>query len=268
MPIFSYFILSQKLYKHHILALIIGLFGAVIINGCRFALGFCKSEEYPFHIISILLSSFSSLALVLIKYILTEYVILTPYILLFYDGLFCIIISIFITLIEYFIVPHIPKVDYEKEYKTDYFYCNFVEIFTIFWNQDNKFYGLFFTSMILPFFYYISYIFTVYNYSPFLTILIDTILPVDSDVLDCVIFHTQNGESAKVILVRFLIQMIGYIILFIGSLILNEIIILNFCEFSKNTIINLNERWKLESLNTLNINNNSQNESIISEEQL
>ena len=203
-PIFSYFILSQKLYKHHILALIIGLFGVVIINGCRFPLGFCKSEQYPFHIINIFLSSFSSLALVLIKYILTEYLILTPYILLFYDGLFCIIISVLITLIEYFIVPHIPKVDYEKQYKTDYFYCNFVEIFTILWNQDNnKFYGLFFTSMILSFFYYSSYLFTVYHYSPFLTIIIDTILPIDSDVLDCVIFNTQNGETAKVILKRF-----------------------------------------------------------------
>ena len=246
-PIFSYLILSQKLYKHHLLALILGLFGSVIINGCRFLLGFSLFKHYPFHIINIFLSSFSSLALVLIKYILTEYILLTPYILLFYDGIFCIIISIFITLIEYFIVPHLPTIPYEKEYKTDYFYCNFVEIVTILLKQDDiRFYVLFFTSMILSFCYYISYIFTLYHYSPFLTILVDTILPIDSDVLDCVIFDTQNGENANVILKRLLIQMIGYVILFIASLILNEIIILNFCEFSTNTNINLYERWKCE----------------------
>ena len=267
-PIFSYYILSQKLYKHHILALIIGLFGAVIVNGCRFPLDFCKIDEYPFHMINIFLSSFYSLALVIIKYILTKYVILTPYILLFYDGIFCIIISTFITLLEYFVVPYIPKVEYEEEYNTDYFYCNFVEIFTILWNQHDKiFYISFFISMILSFCYYICNVFILYHYSPFLTILVDTILPIDSDVLDCVIFNTQNGKYANDILVRFLIQTIGYIILFFASLILNEVIILNFCEFNKNTNLNIYERCKFESLNALINNINSENESIISEEQ-
>ena len=68
----SYLILSKELYRHHLLALFLGLIDAIIVNGCRFPLGFSKVEEFHFHLMNIFLSSLYSLALVLIKYIFTN----------------------------------------------------------------------------------------------------------------------------------------------------------------------------------------------------
>ena len=44
-----------------------------------------------------------------------KYSFLSPYLLLFYDRIFCIIISLLLTLPEYFIVPKLPKVDNEDK---------------------------------------------------------------------------------------------------------------------------------------------------------
>ena len=267
-PIFSYFLLNKQLYRHHLLSFILGFAGAIIINACRFFLKFSYVEDYKFHILNIFLSSIYSLALVLIKYIFLKYVILSPYILLFYDGIFCIIISILLTLLEYFIVTKLPS-DKDKFDNYNFFYNNFIEIFTIFWNQNDKiFFVYFFLSMILSFCYYISNIFIIYNYSPYLNILVESILPIDSDVIDLVLFDIEYDHKKDEVLKRFLIQLIGYIILFFGALILNEIVILNFCGFNKNTHLNILKRSKedMSSLIILNNDNEDDNNSICSEE--
>ena len=98
-PLFSYFILDKVLYRHHALALFLAIIGGVIINACRFILKFSIIDDYPFHISYIFLSSLYSLALFLTKYIMKKYIFLSPYLLLFYDGVFCIIISILLTLL-------------------------------------------------------------------------------------------------------------------------------------------------------------------------
>ena len=267
-PIFSYFLLNKQLYRHHLLSFILGFAGAIIINACRFFLKFSYVEDYKFHILNIFLSSIYSFALVLIKYIFLKYVILSPYILLFYDGIFCIIISILLTLLEYFIVPKLPS-DKDEFDNYNFFYNNFIEIFTIFWNQNDKiFFVYFFLSMILSFCYYISNIFIIYNYSPYLNILVELILPIDSDVIDLVLFDIEYDHKKDEVLKRFLIQLIGYIILFFGALILNEIVILNFCGFNKNTHLNILKRSKedMSSLIILNNDNEDDNNSICSEE--
>ena len=254
--IFSYFILDKEFYRHHSLVLILGFIGASIINICRFPLNFSKISEYPFHLLNIFLSSLYSLALVLIKYIMIKYVILSPYLLLFYDGIFCIVISIIVTLIEYFFVFKLPEV--ENENSENFFYNNFVGIITIFKGQSNTFFILFFISMILSFCYYISNIYIIYRFSPFVNILVELISPIDSDILDCVIFNTTNDHPAKDILKRFFFQSFGYIILFFASLILNEIIILNFCGCSQNTFLNISSRSKMDSLALVNFGNDNE----------
>ena len=197
---------------------------------------------------------------------MNKYIFLSPYLLLFYDGIFCIIISLLLTLLEYFIVPKLPKVDNEDKNfgNNNFFYNNYVEIFTIFYGQEVKsFYALFFVSMALSFCYYISNIYIIYHYSPFVSILLEIILPIDSDILDYLLFNSANYHIPDEILKRFLFQMIGYIIIFIASLILNEIIVLNFCGFSSNIYVNILARTKNESLILLNVNNenDSDNES-------
>ena len=110
--------------------------------------------------------------------------------------------------------------------------------------------------MTLSFCYYISNIYIIYHYSPFVSILLELVLPIDSDILDYLLFHSTNDHALKEILKRFEFQMIGYIILFIGALILNEIIVLNFCGFNTNTYLNILARSKNDSF-LININNDN-----------
>ena len=108
-----------------------------------------------------------------IKYIMSKYLILSPYIFLFYDGIFCIINSIICTLIFYILVINIPdvnpKIDIAEE-NNKYFSNNFLQIFTIFIGQEWEFYLYFFLSFIISFFYYVINALTIYNYSPYLFI--------------------------------------------------------------------------------------------------
>ena len=259
-PLFSYFILNKILYKHHALALFLAFIGGVIINVCRFLLPFSYIEDFPFHILYIFLSSLYSLALVLTKYIMKKYVFLSPYLLLFYDGFFCIIISILITLLEYFIVPKLPKVGDEEKNNFNFFKENFLEIITIFKGQPWQFYLLFSLSFIFSIFYYISNIYILFHYSPFLNILFELILPIDSDILDYIIFRDENGRPSNNVFTRFGYQIVGYVILTFGALILNEIIVLNFYGFNTNTFLNIAKRSENDSVALLNIN--SENDSV------
>ena len=261
-PLFSYFILDKVLYNHHALGLFLGFIGGFFVNACRFFLGFSKMENRYFHLLNIFLSSLYSLALVLIKYIMKKYIFLSPYLLLFYDGIFCIIISMFLTLLEYFIVPKLPIIGDENQHKFKFFKENFVEIITIFKDQYRIFYFLFFLSMLFSFCYYISNIYILYHYSPFLNILFEIILPLDSDILDYLIFGEESDHPLNEILERLGYQMIGYTFLIFGALILNEIIVLNFLGLNKNTFLNIAERSANDSLAVLNIN--SENDSVSS----
>ena len=250
-PILYYFILDKELHRHHILALILGFIGAFIINLYRFVLEFSDTTDYPFHLLNLFFSFLYSLALVFIKYIMSKYLILSPYIFLFYDGIFCIINSIICTLIFYILVINIPdvnpKIDIAEE-NNKYFSNNFLQIFTIFIGQEWEFYLYFFLSFIISFFYYVINALTIYNYSPYLFILIESCLPIDSDIFP-IIFNNNvyDNETTEKIIKRTYIQVIGYIILFFASLILNEIIVFNFCGLNKNTFSKIVLRGDLDS---------------------
>jgi hypothetical protein len=56
------------------------------------------------------------------------------------------------------------------------------------------------------------------------------------------IFFTSTRDDLK-----FIFELIGYIIIFFGALILNEIIVLNFWGLNENTYENISKRGILES---------------------
>ena len=146
----------------------------------------------------------------------------------------------------------LPKVENEKNYK--FFEENFIEIITIFKGQEWQFYKLFFISMIFSFCYYISNIYILYHYSPYLNIFFELILPLDSDILDYIFFAKEEDHLLNDILKRICYQTIGYIFLILGALILNEIIVLNFLGFNLNTFLNIVKRSENDSVALLNIN--------------
>jgi hypothetical protein len=146
--------------------------------------------------------------------------------------------------------------DYNDEFdkskeNNKYFINNFIQIFTIFYGQEWKFYIYFILCIVLLFFYYIINTLILFNYSPFLIILVEALLPLDSDTIKIILGIDKNNtyikENRDIFLKRAYYQQIGYAFLFFGALILNEIIILNFCGFNKNTFSYINMRGKLDS---------------------
>ena len=116
---------------------------------------------------------------------------------------------------------------------------------------------VFLLSFIFSFFYYIINVLIIFNYSPFLIILVEALLPFDNDVIK-LIFHTGKEyivDSKDLILKIFTFQTIGYIFLLFGSLILNEIIIFNFCGLNKYTSKNIYERGEIDKNSFIEIYN-------------
>jgi len=248
-PIFAYFILHTEIHRHHYLALLFGYFGSIFVNIIRFFLGFSDIKDYPFHLLNMLLSLIYSLSLVLIKYMMTKYVLLSPYIFLLYDGIFNIINSILLTLLQYIIVINLPDQNINinsSEENDNYFSNNFFQIIKIFIEQESEFYLYFFLSFIFSFFYFIIYTLVIYNNSVFLIILIEAFLPLDSDIIKIILGSKEEYilKDKKKSLKRFYYQSIGYIFLFFGALILNEIIVFNCCGLNNFTSKKMRERAK------------------------
>jgi len=248
-PIFANLILHTEIHRHHYLALILGTFGSIFVNASRFFLECSSIKDYPFHLLNMLLSLICSLSLVLIKYIMIKYVFLSPYIFLVYDGIFNIINSIFLILLQYIIVINLPDQNKNINISVEndnYFSNNFFQIIKIFIGQEEEFYIYFFLSFIFSFFYYIIYTLVIYNNSPFLIILIEAFLPLDSDIIKIILnskeqYIVDNKEKS---LKRLYYQSIGYLFLFFASLILNEIIVFNFWGLNDFTFIKMSERAK------------------------
>ena len=77
-----------------------------------------------------------------------------------------------------------------------------------------------------------------------------------------------DKEKTDKIYKRTYIQVFGYIILFFSALILNEIIILNFCGLNKNTFTNIALRGKLDFYSFKGLNDNEYEDDNISEEEI
>ena len=246
-PIFAYLILHTEIHRHHYLALLFGYFGSIIFNSIRFFLDFSYIKDYPYHLFNMFLSLINSLSLILIKYLMINYVFLSPYIFLLYDGIFNIINSILLILLQYIIIINLPDqnlhMDISKE-NDNYFSNNFSQIINILVGKNSDFYKYFFLSFIFSFFYYAIYTLVLYNNSPFLIILIEAFLPLDSDIIEIMLDTDQdyilNNKGKR--LERFAFQTIGYLFLFFGALILNEIIIFNCWGLNKYTFKKINIR--------------------------
>ena len=239
-PLFCYLILHKKLYRHHLLALILTLIGATIILVTRLILGISQLKDIFYHLITIFFSSFFSLAFVLIKYIFEKFLIISPLNFLLYEGIFCIINSFICILLEYiFVINIIDDGAIEKE-NDNYFSNNFGEIFGIFRGKDWKFYIYFFIAFFASFSYFICNVFTIFHFSPYLNVLTDFLTPFLLYILQFAFLEEKDN-------IRFICEIIGFIIVIFGALILNEIIIFNCLGLSENTYSNISDRSKLDS---------------------
>ena len=199
-PLFSYLILNKKLARHHIFALIIALIGALFINCCRFPLGFSSTDDFLYHILNILFSFVFSLSLVLIKYLMTKYLIsfISVMMFLFYDGLFCLLNILICGLLEYFIVISISD-SHNDELPLDsndhYFRNNYAEIFLIFKGQDGAFYIYFILAFVASFCYFFLNILTLYYFTPYINVLTDFMTPFLTSILTILFIDSEYNNK-------------------------------------------------------------------------
>ena len=93
-------------------------------------------------------------------------------------------------------------------------------------------------------------------FSPILLLVTNILIPILFWVVELI-----EGETS---LIEIIIYPIGYMIILIGTLIYNEIIILNFCDLNKNTKKFVKQRQNVESVELSEYINNIRQNSLFS----
>ena len=230
----SIFILKKKIYKHHLMSLIVI---SVNISLLIFSFGTC----FPDNIIEVILYYFFSSFLFCLYYVVVKkYLNLfsnSPYNIMFNIGIISIIILFIYDIIAFLICRN----DNTNIHGIIYGFKNNLELSFIFF---------FILDIIFNFLSNIGIWLTVYYFSPFHYIISESISEYLYYTYDCYINKTGYKLKDKII------YSIVYIINLIFFLIFNEIIILNFCGLSHNIKKNIEDRESMDKILT------NQNEDI------
>ena len=237
--IFSYFILKTKLYKHHLLSLIVIIISGIILNIFKFVKSFKLGPFFTTVIIEIIYS----LEIVLSKYAM-EKNFCSPFRIAFYQGLVVFIMNLLLLLIFSFIPIEGTKIKYNNETYVD----NLMEYFSNFKGIEIL---IFLLAMIGRAGFMMFGLLTIQYFTSGHIILVLIIGEIFH------YFRYENTDSTLYVKYPILILIIFF------SLILLEIIELNFCGFQINTEKNISKRAETED--TLS---NNDNESIGNELEL
>jgi len=228
LPIFSKFILKSKLFRHQIFSLFIILIGVSLLF-ISFILNEKKSEVI-FNIFQVIISASDSFVYVMIKQLTHKY-FLSPYLCLLFIGFFSLIILLVGFIIFYLI--------------TDKNLDNFIGIFE----------GESLDSVIYLILFFISCLFlntlsvlVIFYFSPTLLMATEIINPI----LIWIKSLFEEGEEKNAL--DIVLNSVGYSLVFLSSLIYNEIIIFNFFGLNRYTKKYL-EKKQREELSSI-INNN------------
>ena len=219
LALFSRLILKNKLYKHHIVCIIIIVIVMILYNLVTKKLNIENLKGYyDIFLISILNAMLYSLENVLDKYfMLIKYI--KPYEILFVKGIIVLVLSI-ITLI---ITTNVGNVDNFWDY---------------IYNLDTK-EVLIFISLI--FIYFIDSLFIlliIYFFSPIHIMLTDFV----SDIISFFVYINETEILTNIFVIIFTFINSFTILVFI------ELIELNFCGLSTMTIKNIETRAKIDAL--------------------
>ena len=212
--IFCRFILGYKIYKHQLLSIILILVGWVLISIPIYTK--ITVDDIYYNVLFFLYSIFYPLYLALLKFIIENYCI-SVYLNMFFIGVALIIISIILTTITSLIN-----------------YSNFSDLINIFDFANNKL--LFSFAIVSGAIVKFILCITIKNFSPNIFILTNVISSIMKWIYN-VSYKREYDSKLNIICLS-----IGYFIFLISCLIYNEIIILNFCNLSRNTNKNIKER--------------------------
>ena len=261
-PFLTALILKKKLYRHHVVSLIITFIGCF----CIF-LGQLVNVEDPleenkiYHLVHLFFSSTFTVSLVLTKHLMVKYFIF-PFQFLFLDGVFCLInsvLSIFILGIYFAIIG-------EDNY-FNYISLNFKYLFLF----KGLSLLLYLVSIIFSFLYYVFNILSLFYFSPYINVLTDLISPFlltnalkISNVIQYKIGKKDKFEIDYSYESMFL-TFFGYLIVYFGSLLLNEVVIFNCFGLNEGTFEDISDRG-IKDLNQSNTIFNLNNMDIMSDE--
>ena len=209
LPIFSFFIINDKIHRHHIFSFILSFLGIVFI--CVFLNSIYQNRDYYKGEIRyfgeqmkhLSFSIFSSLALILSK--LLFYNLNSTFFYLFYDGIICITLSLFFALLE-----------------IDHFGEDLIDILVLFSTVKLNF--LFFGITFLSFGYYLSSSLIIYHFSPNHLMISEALCLFLRWIIEMLFENKIENEDKSIIIIK----IIGFLIIFISSLIYNEYLILHF----------------------------------------
>ena len=236
-PLFSKYLLKIKIVNHQILSLLIAFIGLILLFiPIILVIG---EEDIIINIIIFVSSIGVSLLLVLCKYLTHNYY-MSPYLCILFLG----IISITITIIGFLLYSLINN--HNLDIIIDSF--NFSKIET---NGDILCLYILATFLFASILQVLT-ILIIYYFSPTLYTVTDIIIPL----LTWILKSSKDGETTTNIILKSL----GFSIVFISSLIYNEIIICNFYGFNVNAKKCIEERQKEELISLTIIENEINNE--------
>jgi len=210
------FLFKKPLYRHQKFALAIAFVGMVIIFALFFKYLNKSNYDYIYDVLLFFGSFLYSLYLVLVKY-MSENKGYSPFLLLFLIG----IISTAATVIGFLILSHVRLGNIN--YVSNIFHCR-QDIFVCFGNLYDHIIGYFLINAVLQILIFL----VCYYFSPEVFAISDIISPF----LSCI---TNIAKGKEKFVVKMVFDIIGYIIITIGSFIYNEIIVCNFWDLNKNT---------------------------------
>ena len=210
------FLFKKPFYRHQKFSLSIAFVGMVIIFALFFIYLNKSNYDYIYDVLLFFGSFLYSLYLVLVKY-MSENKGYSPFLLLFLIG----IISTAATVIGFLILSHVRLGNIN--YVSNIFHCR-PDIFVCFGNLYGYIIGYFLINAVLQILIFL----VCYYFSPEVFAISDIISPF----LSCI---TNIAKGKEKIVVKIVFDIIGYIIITIGSFIYNEIIVCNFWDLNKNT---------------------------------
>ena len=210
------FLFKKPFYRHQKFALAIAFVGMVIIFALFFKYLDKSNYDYIYDVLLFFGSFLYSLYLVLVKY-MSENKGYSPFLLLFLIG----IISTAATVVGFLILSHVRLGNIN--YVSNIFHCR-KDIFVCFGNLYDHIIGYFLINAVLQILIFL----VCYYFSPEVFAISDIISPF----LSCI---TNIAKGKEKFVVKMVFDIIGYIIITIGSFIYNEIIVCNFWDLNKNT---------------------------------
>ena len=246
--IINVFMFKQQIFKHQKFSLEIASIGIIFIFTTFYIYLDYNTYEYIYDIFLFFGSFLYSLYLVLVKY-MSEEKFYSPFLLLLLIGS----ISTLITIIGYIIFSLAFKGN--LSYISNIFHCR-EDMYVCFGNFYINIIIYFLINTLLQILIYL----VCYYFSPEVFAISDIISPFLSFISQ--IIKQKNANIPYIVL-----NILGYIIIILGSFIYNEIIVCNFWSLNENTWNEINKKGENEYLGIDQVDNDTIGDYVINTEE-